>query len=262
VRQIAEMNVDWAKIRVDSNLGQGQKMAPEVYQAFIDEAHRLGIPLAVHIVELEDAKALTRAGADFIAHSVRDLPVDGELISLLNERRICLTPTLTREVSTFVYASRPDFFDDPFFLREADPAILAQLEEPARQQQMSQSPSAQYWEAQLPLAMANLKALADGGVRITMGTDSGPAARFQGYFEHLEMEMMSDAGLTPMQVIVSATGDAARCMGLDQEIGTIGAGKWADFVVLEANPLDDIRNARTIESVWIRGNQVPEKAAS
>lgn len=92
---------------------------------------------------------------------------------------------------------------------------------------------------------------------MAMGTDTGPPGRFQGYFEHLEMEMMADAGLTPMQVITAATGGAARCVGLDQEIGTIEPGKRADFIVLQSNPLDDIRNTRTIESVWINGNPVP-----
>jgi len=234
-------------------------MPPEAYDAIIAEAHRNDIPLAVHIVNLADAKALVLAGADFIGHSVRDLPVDDELIALLRERRICLSPTLTRELSTYVYGSRPEFFDDPFFVREADPAVMAQLEDPARQFRTRESSSAQHWETQLPLAMSNLQALSDAGVRIAMGTDSGPPGRFQGYFEHLEMELMVDAGLTPMQVLVAATGDAARCMGLEAEVGTLEAGKRADFVVLDSNPLDDIRNTRTIESVWISGNRVPDR---
>ncbi len=261
VRGAADMGIDWAKIRVDSNLGQSQKMAPEVYQAIIDEAHRLGIPVAAHIIELEDAKALVRAGADLIAHSVRDVAVDEELIALMRERRICLSPTLTREVSTFVYGSRPDFFDDPFFLREVDPALLTELEDPERQRRTRESESAQYWEAQLPLAMQNMKDLSDAGVGIAMGTDSGVTARFQGYFEHMEMEMMADAGMSPMDVIVASTGEAARCMGLDVDLGTLEAGKRADLVVLQNNPLEDIRNTTSIESVWINGNQVPQSGS-
>jgi imidazolonepropionase-like amidohydrolase len=242
---------------VDDFLGQAQKMSPEVYRAVIEESHRRGIPVAAHMVDLEDAKGLVRAGADLLGHSVRDQPVDDELVGLLRERRICLSPTLTRELSTFVYGSRPDFFDDPFFLREADPEVVQQLEDSARQQRTRENPGALHWEAQLPLAKENLMTLVDNGVRIAFGTDSGPASRFQGYFEHLEMEMMADAGLTPAQILLSATGDAARCVGLDQELGTLEPGKRADFVVLRANPLDDIRNSREIEGVWINGNAVP-----
>jgi imidazolonepropionase-like amidohydrolase len=231
-------------------------MPRETYEALIAESHRRGSPVAVHVVELEDAKRAVEAGADFVGHSVRDLPIDDELIAMLRERRICLSPTLTRELSTFVYGSRPAFFDDPFFLREADPAVLSQLEDPERQRRTRENRGAQYWEAQLPLAKQNLRALVDAGAGVAMGTDTGPPGRFQGYFEHVEMEMMADAGLTPMQVLVSATGDAARCTGLDPVLGTLEAGKHADFVILQANPLEDIRNTRSIESVWIAGNRV------
>ncbi len=257
VGEIAEMGVDWAKIRIDSNLGASTKMSPATYTAVIEEAHRRGLPVAVHIVELEDAKAALAAGADFIAHSVRDLPVDDAFIRAMLDRQACYSPTLTRELSTFVYGSRPEFFDDPFFLKEADSTVVATLQQPARQQSVRQNAGARYWEAQLPLAQQNLKRLSDAGVLIGMGTDTGPAGRFQGYFEHLELEMMADAGMTPMQVLVASTGNAARCVNLEEQLGTLEAGKRADFIVLTANPLDDIRNARTIESVWINGNQVP-----
>ena len=96
----------------------------------------------------------------------------------------------------------------------------------------------------------------DAGVTIAMGTDTGPVGRFQGYFELMELELMVKAGLTPRQVLTAATRDAARCIQRERELGTIEAGKWADFVVLDANPLDDIRNTRKIASVWIAGNRV------
>jgi imidazolonepropionase-like amidohydrolase len=98
-------------------------------------------------------------------------------------------------------------------------------------------------------------------VKIAFGTDTGPAGRFQGYFEHMELALMAKAGLTPMEIIVSATGDAARCLELD-DVGTLERDKWADFVVLTENPLDDIENSRTIESVWIAGNEVPKQDRS
>lgn len=257
VEELVALEPDWVKIRVDSNLGRTEKMSPETYTQVIQSAHRNGIPVAAHLVELEDAKGLVRAGVDILAHSVRDVPIDDELLGLLRQNRLCLIPTLTREVSTYVYGSRPDFFDDPFFLREADPAVLDELQAPERMERIRESESAEYWAAQLPLAQENLKTLSDAGVPIAMGTDTGPAGRFQGFFEHMELELMAEAGLTPMQVISAATGVAARCIGLDDEIGTIQPGRHADFVVLEANPLDDIRNTRTIQSVWINGNRVP-----
>jgi imidazolonepropionase-like amidohydrolase len=118
------------------------------------------------------------------------------------------------------------------------------------------SASAQRYKAQLPVAMQNLATLAAAGVPIAMGTDTGPVGRFQGYFELMEMEMMVDAGLSPAAVLTSATRDAARCLRIDREVGTIEEGKQADFVVLHASPLEDMRNIRRQHSVWIGGARV------
>jgi imidazolonepropionase-like amidohydrolase len=122
---------------------------------------------------------------------------------------------------------------------------------------MRKSPAAQRYKAALEVAERNLKALSDAGVTIAMGTDTGPPMRFQGYFEQMELELMAKSGLTPRQVLTAATRDAARCMKIDGEVGTIEPGKWADFVALDADPLADIRNTRKIDSVWIAGNRVP-----
>jgi len=106
------------------------------------------------------------------------------------------------------------------------------------------------------VAKRNVKKLSDAGLPLAMGTDTGPTGRFQGYFELMEIEMMVKAGLSPRQALASATRDAARCMKIDRDLGTIEAGKWADFVVLDANPLTDIANIRRIASVYVAGNQV------
>lgn len=253
----AESGVDIMKIRVDDNLGSSTKMTPETYQAVIDTAHERGLRLAAHLYYLDDAKGLLEAGADLLAHSVRDEAVDDELITLLRDSGVCYCPTLMREVSTYVYESRPEWFDDPFFLKEADPAVIAALEAPERQESTATSESAQTYKAQLEVAKQNLKTLSDAGIPIAMGTDTGPAARFQGYFEHGELELMVEAGLTPMQAIVASTADAARCMEVDADLGSLEAGKWADFLVLGANPLDDIANTHSLQSVYIAGNAVP-----
>ncbi len=250
-----KMGVDFIKIRVDDQLGTTSKMPQEIYQAVIDRSHEHQLKLAAHMYYLEDAKRLLEAGADFLAHSVRDQVVDTELIQLLKEKNVCYCPTLTREVSTFVYEEVPDFFDDPFFLREADTVELAALKDPQRQQQIKNSQSAQTYKQALPTALANLKILSDSSVTIAMGTDSGVPTRFQGYFEHLEMELMAEAGMSPMQIIVAATKDAAACLGLP-DIGTLENGKWADFIILDEDPLADIKNTRSISSVWIGGQPI------
>jgi imidazolonepropionase-like amidohydrolase len=256
VAKVAAQKVDIVKIRVDDNLGTTPKMTPEVYRAVIDEAHKRGLRVATHLFYLADAKALLAAGSDFIAHSVRDADVDADFISAIKRRGVCYSPTLMREVSTFVYESTPEFFSDPFFLAHANAEWVATLKQPARQGAMRTSPSAQRYKAALEVARRNLEKLSDAGVPIAMGTDTGPTGRFQGYFELMEIEMMVEAGLTPRQALASATRDAARCMKLDRELGTIEPGKWADFVVLDANPLTDIANVRRIASVYIAGNQV------
>jgi imidazolonepropionase-like amidohydrolase len=256
VDEDAAMKVDIVKIRVDDNLGTTPKMAPEIYRAVIAEAHKKGLRVAVHLFYLEDAKAVLDAGADFIAHSVRDVPVDDAFVAMLKRRGVCYCPTLMREVSTFAYESTPSWFSDPLFLKHADMAAVDALKQPVRQQAMANSKSAQRYKAGLEVANRNLKKLSDAGVTIAMGTDTGPPARFQGYFELMELEMMAKAGLTPRQVLASATRDAARCMKLDAELGTLEPNKWADFVVLNADPLANISNVKNIDSVWIAGNRV------
>jgi len=256
--KVAEMKPDLLKIRVDDNLGTTRKMPEPAWRAVIDEAHKRNLKVAVHIYSLADARATLDGGADLIAHSVRDVPVDAAFAAALKNRDVCYSPTLTREISTFIYDTTPPWVDDPFFVKGVTAEIIAQLKDPKRQEQIRNSPgwkAGQQYKAGLEVAKRNLKTLVDQGVRIAFGTDSGPPARFQGFFEHLELEMMVEAGLTPMQALVSATGDAARCHQRAGQLGTLAAGAAADVVVLGANPLDNIRNTRTLEQVWINGRK-------
>jgi imidazolonepropionase-like amidohydrolase len=254
--RVAGTKPDVIKIRVDDNLGTAPKMTPEVYRAVIDEAHARGLRVAAHIFYLDDAKDLLRAGADVIAHSVRDRDVDEEFLALMKTRQAAYVTTLTRELSTFVYESTPAFFSDPFFLKEADPAVVAQLKEPARQAGFRDSRSAQRYKAALEIAKRNLKRIAGAGLLIAMGTDAGPLPeRFQGYFEHVEMAMMVEAGLTPAHVLRAATVDAARATRVEG-VGTLAPGAWADLLVLNQDPLRDIRHTREIASVWIAGSEI------
>jgi imidazolonepropionase-like amidohydrolase len=252
----AAMKVDIIKIRIDDS--GPTEMPPDIYRAVIQEAHAKGLRVAVHLFYLDHAKSVLDAGADFIAHSVRDKDVDAEFIAALKRRDVCYCPTLMREVSTFTYDSTPAWFSDPLFLKHANMKAVETLKEPARQEQMRNSAAAKRYRTGLEVATRNLKKLSDAGVKIAMGTDTGPPARFQGYFELMELEMMAKAGLTPKQVLASATRDAARCQKLDKDLGTLEAGKWADFVVLDADPLADISNTRRINSVWVAGNRAAE----
>jgi imidazolonepropionase-like amidohydrolase len=257
----AARRVDIIKIRVDDNLGRTEKMSEPVFRAIIEEAHARKLRVAAHLYYLADAKALIRAGLDILAHSIRDAEVDDELLTLARSRGVCISPTLAREVSTFVYESTPAFFADPFFLREVTRETLDQLSTPERQAAVRASASAQQYKASLKTAMRNLKRMSDAGIPVALGTDSGAAARFQGYFEHMEMDLMAEAGLTPAQILKAATSDAAACMRMSDQLGALAPGRWADFVVLEASPLEQISNARQINSVWIAGNRIARPGA-
>jgi imidazolonepropionase-like amidohydrolase len=256
--KVLAMKPDVLKIRVDDNLGSSRKMPEAAWRAVVAESDARKLPLAVHIYYLADAKATLLAGADLIAHSVRDVPVDDEFINALKSRNVCYSPTLTREISTFIYDSTPSWVDDPFFLKGAEKGVPEQLKDAKRQEQFRAGAGYKaglQYKASLEVAKKNLKTLVDRGVRVVMGTDTGPPARFQGFFEHLELEMMVDSGLTPMQAIVSATGDAARCYDKVGQFGTLAAGAAADLLILNANPLENIRNTRNIESVWLNGKK-------
>ncbi len=254
VDRVAGMNPDFIKIRVDDNLGTTPKMPLDAARAVIDQAHAHGLRVAVHIFYLDDAKALVRAGADLLAHSVRDAPVDDELVELLRTRNVCLVPTLTRELSTFVYESEPDFFSDPFFLKGVEASVVDGLRDPARRNRTPSSDLSYRYKAALEYAGANARRLSEAGAGLAFGTDTGPPGRFQGYFEHLELELLADAGLSPATILSMATAGAAECLGMP-DAGDLAVGRWADFVVLTGDPLADIRASRTIESVWIGGQK-------
>ena len=256
VDAIAAAKTDIVKIRLDDNLGRGSKMPLEAYTAILDEAQKKGMRVAVHVVTLADAKAVLRLGAGVIAHSVRDEEVDGEFLALMKKTNAFYCPTLMREVSTFVYGDKPAFLTDPFLTRDGNKTEIAKAQDPAFQENMRNDKAGQWYREHLPVAMRNLKRIEDAGIAVVMGTDTGPAYRFQGYFEHLELEQMVKAGLTPMQVLVTATSAAARDVGAPDQLGSLAPGKWADLIVLGGNPLDDITNTRKIESVWIAGNRV------
>jgi imidazolonepropionase-like amidohydrolase len=259
VDRVAGMRVSIIKTRVDGLDNSPTRMPPDVYTAIIDQAHKRGLRVAAHFYYLKDARGLLDAGVDIMAHSVRDQEIDQTLIADMRQRGVGYIPTLAREVSVFVYETTPPFFKDPFFLRGRSlyGEQVTRLSDPAMQEKLRRSEEAKTIKQALVRASSNLKKLLDAGVPIAMGTDTGAnlIGRWQGYFEHTELELMVRAGLTPMQALVAATGAAARVMKLDQ-LGTIEPGKLADLLVLNADPLADIRNTQKIDSVWIGGQRL------
>jgi imidazolonepropionase-like amidohydrolase len=256
VAWLAGKKVDIVKIWVDDHLGRDKKIPLDLAKAIIADAHHDGLKVAAHVFYLDDAKALIDAGLDGLAHSVRDKPVDDELIAAMKKRGAFQeAATLTREESTFIFAKPSPMLDDEFFTRGLSPSILATLKSAAYQQKIAADPDYSKYPEFLKQAMANLKKLSDSGVRIGFGTDSGPPARFSGYFEQWELELMVESGLTPTQVITDATRNAADFL-LAKDLGTLERGKWADLIVLNKNPLDNIRNTREIEFVMIAGNRI------
>lgn len=257
VASLADRHVDLVKIWVDDHLGREQKIPMDLSKAIIDNAHQHKLKVGAHIFYLSDAKQLVDAGLDGLAHSVRDAPVDDALIASMKKHGAWQqAATLTRELSVFVFANPPAWLDDPFFKRSVTPDVITTLKSPAYTKNVAADHDFPKLPGFLETAKRNLKRLADAGVKYGFGTDTGPPARFPGFYEHLEMELMVQAGLTPMQVIQAASKNSAEFLGESKNLGTLEAGHWADLMVLDKNPLDDIKNTRTVQQVYIAGNRI------
>src|SRR5258706_797807 len=259
VDRLADLKVQAIKFHIN---GTPNDMNEATWGAIIDESKKRGLTTAVHVYYHKDAKASIDHGVNIIAHSVRDQDVTPELIAEMKQKNVAYIPTLTRDLSVFVYETTPEFLKDPFFQRGIAlyKEQIPQLTSPEWQEKVKKDPTTAQIKKAIVQAERNLKILSDAGVTIAMGTDSGVASnpgRWQGYFEQVEMEMMNKAGMTPMQVIVASTGNGAKIFGLKQ-VGTLEAGNWGDLVVLRANPLDNIRNTRAIDSVWIAGAKLAD----
>lgn len=231
VRELADDQVDLVKIWVDDRGGQYEKLTPELFGAIVDEAHAHDLRVTAHIFLLEDAKALLRAGVDAFAHGVRDQVVDEEFLELA--------------------ADRPDFVYVPNLPASGIDTDLDWLSgtvsaESLQAMEEGDGPGPDALEG-FRIQAENLDLVHRAGVTVGFGTDgSSPWAA------HLEMGDMVAAGMPPGDVVVAATGTSARLLGLDDR-GTIEAGHRADFLVLAANPLDDITNTRQVEAVYLGG---------
>jgi imidazolonepropionase-like amidohydrolase len=226
-------------------------MSPALYGALIDEAHRNNIRVAVHATELEDAKGLLRAGIDVFAHMIDD--VDDELVELFKQHPgTVVLPTLAAPRLATTYAPWLDPLDPLLAVTQSSDHIKQLRDRLAATRPDARRRADEAWE-KLARGLKRLKA---AGVRLGLGTDGGGQnGGYVGWTAHAELENLVAAGLTPMETLVLATRTTAEILRID-ELGTVSRGKSADFVVLDANPLDNITNSRRISRVYLRGHEV------
>ena len=261
IDEMATRKPDLIKIWIDDFHGSLRvKMSPEVYGAAIQEAHKVGLRVAAHIYYLSDAKSLVNAGVDVIAHGVRDQPVDAEFISLMKTHHVWYIPTISLDESSYIYAEKPEWLNDQFLDHALQPALAAELRDADwRAKTLGNRKQVEAGKASVATNERNLKTLFDAGVNIGFGTDSGATAlRIPGFAEHRELELIVDAGLTPLQAISLATAKAASLLHLEDR-GVLAAGKLADLIVVDGNPAAQIKDTRNIEAVWQRGKLVSKK---
>jgi imidazolonepropionase-like amidohydrolase len=231
VQENAARRSDIIKVWVDDRNGKVDKVTPLQYAAIIDEAHNRGLRVTAHIFNMEDAKGLIRAGLDAFAHGVRDRDIDDETVALFRQHPyLFLTPNLP---------DRGVKVDNSWLKSSLSADEYAKLEK-----ENTDRPKEQAFYG---IQARNLNRLSREGVRITMGTDGN-----RPWAPHEEMADMVTAGMTPMQVIVAATRNSAAFLRVT-DAGTLDPGMSADFMVLDANPLDDITNTRKISAVYLHG---------
>ena len=251
VQELVPRKVKLIKTWVDDRGGTIKKLTPDLYGAIIDEAHKNKLRVAVHATDLRDAKDLLRANIDVFAHMISD--TDEELVSLFKQHPNTAVLSALGGPHRAVYAPWLNAVH-PLILETVLPEQIKRLQsrfpltEPA---QLKRSQDA--WD-RLARGIAQLSA---AGVKIGVGTDGGgqQGDQFIGWTMHAELENMVMAGIPPAKVLVAATRTSAEILGLD-DLGMVAVGKSADFVVLDANPLDDITNTRKISSVYLRGHRV------
>jgi imidazolonepropionase-like amidohydrolase len=256
VQELAAKKVDLIKIWVDDRAGTVEKLHPNLYRAIIDEAHKHSIKVFAHITNLADAKDLLRAGLDGFAHMVRDRDIDDETLALLKDRpNTFFQQTLWGERLS-LYTEKPAWVDEPIVRETFSPEEIRLLGQSFLQ---PENPNAR---AQGATNLRNIAKLKAAGARFVLGTDTGgvTGGQYFGLGSHIELELLvTKGGLAPMEAILAGTRNSADVLGLDQ-LGAVAAGKSADFIVLNANPLDNIANTRRIDRVYLRGVEVPRAA--
>jgi len=255
MKELNGINPSMVKIWVDGT--PQTKMKPAIYQKIIQEAHRYQRRVAAHVYYLSDARQLISSGIDVFGHSIRDSLVDDALIAQMKARKIPYIPTLALDKFAHAYMSKPNWLEDPFFKAALEPGVYEMISSTAYQNEQKASAVAVRSAAAFKVALQNVKKLHDAGVLVALGTDSGAfPIRAQGFAEHLELELLVEAGLSPQDVIRIATLNAARVLQIDKDYGSIEKGKIADLLILNANPLENIQNTRKISAVYKAGQEI------
>ena len=265
VQELAAQKVHIVKLWVEDRWGFKDPKSkdpayfqPDAYKAAILEAHRLGLHTIAHTKSLKDWKGLIRAGVDATTHTVEDTHVDAELLGLIKERPgfpniAALTSAGQGGSAPRAPGQRPEWLKDPLLTALKCPSFLEDWGRKFEKQPPA-PPDGGLWAE-------NTAAIRKAGANIIMGSHDAGGERVLGWGSHMEMEAYVNwVGMTPSESIASATSVAAKFIGVDDRLGTLAAGKGADFIVLDANPLDDIRNTRRISQVYLRGKQVDRTA--
>ncbi len=256
VDSLANQKVDAIKIWVDDLGGTAPKIKPAVVDSVLDQARKYNIPVTAHVYSLADTQHLVRAGAAGFLHMIRDTEnIDPAFIAKLRDLRIVFAPTLVRQDLDWLYAEHPELLDDPDVARSVDPDVVAAARESAR----SAHPSASDRE-EFERAKRNTRKLSAGGVVIGVGSDGGSSLDFPGLMTHREVELLTEAGLSPIEAIVAATRNGGVALRKEDELGTIEPGRRADLMLLSANPLEDVRNLRKIDRLMLDGEWVDRAA--
>jgi imidazolonepropionase-like amidohydrolase len=258
VDEIAAKGADVLKVWVDPQGGKVPRLSREMVGAIVDQGRKHNLITGAHIVELADASMVIDEGVRVLLHNVRDQEVGDDFIARLKDRNITVISTLAREEGMFVYGGDgKGFTDNPFFTKSVPPDRLNVLNTKVKQAQATMKGRDRAIRA-FEIDKKNLKRMVDAGVRFGFGTDSGgdPNRFFvQGFFEHRQMELMVQAGLTPMQVIQAFSKNNAEAYGIQNDYGALALGKAADLLVLTRNPAEDILNMRALEAVYIGGRK-------
>jgi len=259
VRELAAQKVNLIKIWVDDRNGRAPRLAPTLYRAIIEEGHKHGLQVNAHVYYHSDTVDLVNAGIDGLAHLVRDKEMDDELVASIVRRNVYVMPNLSPEWNTYM--------ELPHWLKDNDP-LMALLQQSVSQAVIARMKSAyenrnpatvERTRTQYVILQRSLAKLAKANAKIILGSDTGLEDHLFGMSEHRELESMLGAGMTPMQVIVAATSRPAEYMKLEK-IGVLDVGMKADFLVLDANPLDNITNTQRISKVYIEGVEVDRTA--